>query len=180
MLLAKLSRLQIKNCFNKRRRQQHLYFFKRRACSQRLSKAYHHWLLWNSCTTVNKVRGIEKEIFANYWRQKYLNGTLSWKKANINDILLHTRFLERCSTVRHQGVILIRNRYSQTRTPFRSCKQHIKHIKHIIQSKSSVRIVSNWRLRCRLTTHCRKKVTCTGNNLEKCISVIEEEIIIPV
>ena len=73
----KLSRLRIKHYFHKRRRQQHLYF-KRRACSQRLLKAYHQWLLRNSSTTVNKVKGIEEEIFANYWRQKYPNGTLSW------------------------------------------------------------------------------------------------------
>ena len=57
-------------------------YFKRRACSQRLREANHHWLLRNSGTTVNKVRGIEKEIFAHYWRQKYPNGTngksLSW------------------------------------------------------------------------------------------------------
>ena len=113
----KLSRLRIKYCFHKRRRQQHLYL-KTRACSQRIRKAYHHWLLPNnSCTTVNKVRGIEKEIFANYWRQKYSNWTLSWwKKAFKNYILLHTRFFERRSTVPHQSVILIRSRYSQIRT----------------------------------------------------------------
>ena len=154
-----------KHCFHKRRRQQHLYF-KTRACSQRLRKAYHHRLLWNRSTTVNKVRGIEKETFANYWRQKYPNGTLLWwKKANKNDILLHTRFRERCSTVPHQGVIFIRSRYSQTRTPFRSRKQHTSRIKHVVQRKPSARTVFNWTLRCQLTTHCRKKVTCTGNNL---------------
>ena len=114
----KLSSLRIKHCFHKRRRQQHLYF-KRRACSQRLRKAYYHWLLRNRSTAVNKVRGIEKEIFANYWRQKYPNGTLSWwEKANKIYILLHTRFHERCSTVPHQGIILVRSRYSQARTTF--------------------------------------------------------------
>ena len=67
----KLSRLRIKHCFHKRRsRQQHLYF-KICACShQKLRKTYHHWLLRNRSTAVNKVRGNEKEIFANYWRQK--------------------------------------------------------------------------------------------------------------
>ena len=116
----KLSRLRIKHCFHKRRRQQHLYI-QTRACSQRLRKAYPHWLLRNSGTTVNTVRGIEKEIFANYWRQKYPNGTW-WEKVNKNYTLLHTRFRERCSTVPHQGVILIRSRYSQTRTSFRTRK----------------------------------------------------------
>ena len=69
------SKLRIKHFFHERRRQQHLYF-KTRACSQRLRKAYHHWLWRKSGRTVNKVRGIEKEIIANYWKQKYPNGTL--------------------------------------------------------------------------------------------------------
>ena len=128
----KLSRLRIKHCFHERRRQQLLYF-ETRACSQRFCKAYHHWLLRNRSTRVNKVRGIEKEIFANYWRKKYPNGTLSWwKKANKIYILLHTRFRGRCFTVPHRGVILVRSRYSQTRTLFRSRKQHISHISHIV------------------------------------------------
>ena len=53
--------------------------FKKRACCQLFRKVYHHWLLQDS-GIVNKVRGIEKEIFANNWRQKYPNGTLSWKR----------------------------------------------------------------------------------------------------
>ena len=70
----KLSRLRIKHCFHKRRRQQHLYF-KTCACTQRLRKVYYHWSLRsNSCITVNKVKGNEKEIFANYWRLKSPNG----------------------------------------------------------------------------------------------------------
>ena len=82
----KPSRLRIKHCFHKRRRQQHLHF-KTCACSQRLRKAYHHWLLRNnSCTTVNKVRGNEKEIFANYWRQKPPNGTCHCGKRQTNMI----------------------------------------------------------------------------------------------
>ena len=81
--------MNIKNhYFYKRRRQQQLYF-KRGTCSQRLREAYHHCLLRNRSTTVNKVRGIEKNCFANYWRQTYPNGTLSWIKANNIYFLLY-------------------------------------------------------------------------------------------
>ena len=120
----KLSCLRIKHCFHKRRRQQHLYF-KRHAYSQRLRKAYHHWLLRNSRTTVNKVRGIDREgNVRELLEAKIPNETLLlWlKKAYKNDILLYTRFLEHCSTVQQQGVLLIRGRYSQSRIPFRSRK----------------------------------------------------------
>ena len=76
-----------------------------KACSQRLRKVCHHWLLRNSHTTVNKVRGIEKEIFANYWRQKYPNGTLSWwKRANKNYNLHNTRFHEKSVVLQYHSL----------------------------------------------------------------------------